>query len=134
MGTILLSITARSRNNNYLNDLNNSTIVGLEFGESALECKQLRLTETTPHKHKKDHHHIHNHSENKKALTIGKIYKGIARNTVRDQGTVTVSLHSISLLSLFLSVMCFLSCIYCLYLTTSSFFQTHSLVYFLNHV
>lgn len=100
MGTVLLSITARSRNNNYLNDLNNSTIVGLEFGESALECKQLRFTETPPHKQKKDHHYIHNHTENKKALTIGKIYKGIARNTVRDQGTVTVSLHFISLLSI----------------------------------
>lgn len=94
MGSVLLSITARSRNNNYLNDVNNNTIVGLEFGESALECKQLRLTETPQQKHKKEqHHHIHNHTENKKALTIGKIYKGIARNTVRDQGTVTVSLQ-----------------------------------------
>ncbi|CAO1360792.1 unnamed protein product [Diamesa serratosioi] len=88
MGTVLLSITARNRNNNYLNDVNNNTIDGLEFGESALECKQLRLEETPPHKHKKNHH-IYSNTENKKSSTIGKIYKGIARNTVRDQGTVT---------------------------------------------
>lgn len=107
MGTVLLSITARSRNNTDLNDVNNNTIVGLEFGESALECKQLRLTETPPHKHKKNYY-IHNLTKNKKASTIGKIYKGIARNTVRDQGTVTVSLHYYYYHHFnFLSVMCF---------------------------